>query len=92
MGNIMTMQLEKLSQLRHESPAMVIAEALEIGIAELFRESVLKRYIRGDLSKKKAVQLAGLHTVKLAEQQHNAVLKDIAWGLKNETSSTISCY
>ncbi len=35
----MTMQLEKLSQLRHESPAAVIAEALEIGIAELFRGS-----------------------------------------------------
>ncbi len=83
MENTLTMQLEKLVQLRHESPVRVIAEALEVGIAELFRESVLRRYFRGDLSKKRAVQLVGLHAVKLAEQQNKAVLKDIAWGTKD---------
>ena len=83
MENTLTMQLEKLVQLRHESPVRVIAEALEIGIAELFQESVLKRYLNGDLSKKRAIQLVGIRVVELAEQQNKAVLKDIAWGLKD---------
>ena len=81
MPRTISAQLEALAHLRHERPAAVIAEALDVGIATLYRESVLALYLQKKLSRRKATQLVGAEGVRVAEQQDRATQRDIAWGL-----------
>lgn len=83
MQQTITGQLEELVRLRHASPQEVIAEAVEIGMLRLYTDSVLKQYLDKHISRNKAIQLAGIEAVRLAEQQHKITREDIAWGLKN---------
>lgn len=76
-----TAQLEELARLRHEKPAAVIAEALEVGMARLYQESVLALYLHKKLPRRKTVQLVGVEAVRVAEQQDRATQQDLAWGL-----------
>jgi len=81
MQETMTTQLEELARLRHEGPSEIIAEAVKIGLSKLYVESVLGQYLKKRISRNKAIRLAGLDAVKLAEQQKRIVEKDLAWGL-----------
>lgn len=81
MRDTITTQLEELARLRHEAPAEVIAEAIQIGVSKLYMESVLAKYLKKRLSRSKAIHLAGLEAVELAEKQNKAVQQDISWGL-----------
>ena len=81
MPQTLTAQLDELVKLRHEPPAEVLAEALERGIATLYQESVVTLFLKKRLSRQKAIQLVGLQAVNTAEQQWQAVQKDLAWGL-----------
>ena len=74
-------QLEELARLRHTRPAAVIAEALEVGMATLYQQSVLALYLQQKLSRRKAIQLVGLEAVRIADQQDQATQRDVAWGL-----------
>ena len=77
----LTAQLEELVRLRHEPPAEVLAEALERGLARLYQESVLTRFLKKQLSRRTAIRLVGLEAVQTAEQQWQATQKDLAWAL-----------
>ena len=81
MFQAMTTQLEELAKFRHEATSELIAEAVKIGVSQLYVESVLSQYVHKHLSRAKAIQRVGLQTVKLAELQHKAAQTDIAWGL-----------
>lgn len=83
MQQTITVQLEELVKLRHEAPAEVIAEAVEIGLSKLYLESVLGQYLKKQISRSKAIQLVGLDAVKVAEHQQRMTQHDIAWGLGN---------
>lgn len=74
-------QLEELTRLRHETPAAVIAEAVELGLSRLYVETVLSHYLKKHLSRRRAVQLVGLEAVVSAERQHQVTQQDVAWGL-----------
>ena len=75
--------LGEVAKLRHAEPQQIIAEAIEIGIAKMWQESVLGKYLDKRISRKKAVQLVGFELVKLAEQQQKVVREDIKWGLRH---------
>jgi hypothetical protein len=81
MQQTMAAQLEELTRLRHETPATVIAEAVQLGLSRLYVETVLSQYLKKHMSRRKTIQLVGLEAVVLAEQQHHATQHDIAWGL-----------
>ncbi len=81
MQNNMTARLEHLAKLRHEPPQHVIAQAIEIGVTRLYTESILANYLKKRLSRRRAIQAVGLEAVQIAEAQHSAVHKDIAWGV-----------
>jgi hypothetical protein len=81
MSPTLTAQLEELVRLRHEPPAEVLAEALERGLARLYQESILARFLKKQISRQKAIRLVGLEAVKMAEHQWQATQKDLAWGL-----------
>lgn len=81
MSSALTLQLEELVKLRHEPPAEVLAAALERGLARLYQESVLTRFLKKQVSRRKAIRLVGLEAVQTAEQQWQATQKDLVWGL-----------
>ena len=82
MHNTMTVQLEELVRLRHQTPSEVIAQAVKVGLSKLYTDCVLEKYLNKRISRHKAVAVLGLDTVKLAEEQNRIVQKDIAWGMK----------
>jgi hypothetical protein len=72
-------QVKELARVRHQQEQKVMDDAVIIGVKFLYRESVLARYLKKRLSRRRAVQAVGLESVKLAEAQNAAVLEDIAW-------------
>ena len=74
--------IEKLLHEMHKSEAEILACALQTGLKQLWREQVLGRYLRGQISRDKATELAGIDWVELAERQHKAMLEDLEWALE----------
>jgi hypothetical protein len=52
-------------------------------VRQMWRERVLGRYLRGQIDRNKAVELAGIDWVELAERQHKAMMEDLAWAMEN---------
>ncbi|MGI9174884.1 MAG: hypothetical protein ACR2GR_06160 [Rhodothermales bacterium] len=75
--------LEKLVRETGKPEAEVIALALESGLRQLWRERVLGRYLRAEISRDEAVRAAGIDWVELAERQRDAMQDDVTWALKD---------
>ncbi len=73
--------LSSLVQMTDQKEEHILAQALEIGLRQLWREEVLARYLRGELSREEAIELVGDDWVELADEQTNAVLEDLRWAL-----------
>jgi hypothetical protein len=71
--------LETLTRETKKTEAEVLAMAFQTGLKQLWREYVLGRYLRGEISRDKAVDAVGIDWVDLAERQHEAMLEDLAW-------------
>jgi hypothetical protein len=74
--------LETLVRQTHKSEAEVLTLAFQTGLRQLWREHVLGRYVRGEISREEAIDTVGLPWVDLAERQHAAMLEDLAWALE----------
>lgn len=74
--------IEKLLHEMHKPEAEILARALQTGLKQLWREQALGRYLRGEISRDKATELAGIDWVELAERQHKAMLEDLEWALE----------
>lgn len=83
MHNPMTLQIEEVGKLRHETPAEVIAQAVKAGLSKLYADCVLEKYLNKRMPRRKAIAAVGLDAVRLAEEQNLIVQKDVAWGLKH---------
>jgi hypothetical protein len=81
MQRTITARLAELVKLRREPPQELIAEAIEIGVSRLYTESILARYLKKRLSRRRAIRAVGFEAVKTAETQQAAIHKDVAWGL-----------
>lgn len=75
--------LETLMQETQKPEAEVMAQAFRTGVRQMWRESILGRYLRGQITRQKAVELAGIDWVELAERQHKAMMEDLAWAMEN---------
>lgn len=82
----MSMDLaKKIDSLSHEknlSESQIIEEALEYGLNEMWKKTILSKYLEGEIDKEEAVKLVGLDKVKRAEREVEAMKDDIEWGLK----------
>jgi len=74
--------LETLVRQTHKSEAEVLTKAFQTGLRQLWREHILGRYLRREISREEAVDAVGLAWVELAERQHAAMLEDLAWALE----------
>ena len=74
--------LEALSREMGKSETEMVALALQKGAEQLWRERILGRYLRQEISRDEAVEAVGLDWVEMAERQHQAALEDLAWALE----------
>ena len=73
--------LQRLTDETHKPETEVLTLAFQVGLRELWREHILGRYLRHEISRDEAIDEAGLDLVELAERQHQAVMEDLAWGM-----------
>jgi hypothetical protein len=73
--------LEKLSRETQKPEAEVMTMAFKVGLRQLWREHILGRYLRDEISRDEAIESAGIDWVQLAERQRDAVMEDLAWAL-----------
>jgi len=74
--------LEALMRETQKSEVEVMALAFQSGLRQLWRERILGRYLRGEISRNEAIKTVGIDWVELAEHQRQAVAEDLAWALK----------
>jgi hypothetical protein len=75
--------LEALVRETHKPEAEIVARAFQTGLRQLWREQILGRYLRGEINRDKAMDLAGIDWVELAERHHKAMMEDLEWALGN---------
>ena len=75
--------LEALVRETRKPEAEIVAQAFQTGLRQLWREQILGQYLRGDINRENAIDLAGIDWVELAERQHTAMMEDLAWALGN---------
>lgn len=78
-----TNYLDTLAREAHKSEAEVMTMAFQVGLRQLWRERILGRYLRGEITRDKAIDAAGIDLVELAERQHKAMMEDLAWAMGN---------
>ena len=75
-----TDQVEELAHERGVPESRILEEALEHGVKEMWVQTVLSKYIEGEIERSEAVELVGLEKVKRAEKEVKAVEEDVEWG------------
>ena len=74
--------LETLMRETRKPEGEIMALAFQTGLRQLWRERVLARYLRAEITRDEAIQSAGIDWVELAERQHKAMVEDLAWALE----------
>lgn len=75
--------LEALIRETQKPEAEVMAQAFQTGLRQLWRERILGQYLRGEITRNMAIEVAGIDWVELAERQHKAMMEDLAWAMGN---------
>ena len=75
--------LETLVRKTKKPETEVMALAFQTGLRQLWREYILGRHLRGEITRDKAIEAVGIDWVELAERQHKATIEDLAWALGN---------
>jgi len=60
-----------------------MTKAFQIGLRQLWREHILGRYLRHEISRGEAIESVGLDWVELAERQKEAMMEDMAWAAED---------
>lgn len=60
----------------------VLTMAFQVGLRQLWREHILGRFLRQEISRDEAIETVGIDWVELAERQHQAMMEDIEWALE----------
>ena len=57
--------------------------AFRTGMKQLWREHILGRYLKNEISRDEAIELVGIDWVEIAEHQRDAVMEDLTWAMSN---------
>lgn len=79
-----TKEIQEIKKYRKVEESHILAEALRVGVKQLWKQAILDEYVRGKISKKKALKLLGPELVKRLDEEKRFILKDIRWGLADE--------
>jgi len=73
--------LETLMTEMDQPEEVVLAAALRTGLRQLWREYLLDRYLRRQISRSEAIESVGIDWVELADRQLTAAMEDVHWAL-----------
>lgn len=74
--------LEELSKETKQDETEMLSKAIQVGVRQLWREHILGQYLRGQISRVDAVEAVGIDLIELAERQHDAMMEDLEWAMK----------
>ncbi|MFH1524948.1 MAG: hypothetical protein ABIF04_08285 [Chloroflexota bacterium] len=75
--------LETLIRETRKPESEVMTKAFQIGLRQLWREHILGRYLRHEISRGEAIETVGIDWVDLAERQKEAMMEDMAWAAED---------
>jgi hypothetical protein len=75
--------LEILIRETRKPESEVMTKAFQIGLRQLWREHILARYLRHEISRGEAIESVGIDWVDLAERQKEAMMEDMAWAAED---------
>jgi hypothetical protein len=78
--------LERLTSETQKPEAEVLALAVRTGLRHLWREHILGRYLRGEITRAEAIADVGPDWVELAKRQRDAMMEDVAWALGDQAT------
>ena len=79
-----TKEIQEIKKYRKVEESQILAEALRLGVKQLWKKAILDEYAEGKISKRKAVRLLGPELVERLDEEKRFILKDIRWGLTDE--------
>lgn len=80
-GNSTIPAIEALSRETEKSESEVMTLAFQKGVQQMWRERILGRYLRREITRDKAIEGVGVDWVELAERQHQAMMEDLEWAM-----------
>ena len=75
--------LETLIRETQKPESEVMTKAFQIGLRQLWREHILGRYLRHEISRGEAIESVGIDWVDLAARQKEAMMEDMAWAAED---------
>ncbi|EFK96839.1 conserved hypothetical protein [sediment metagenome] len=75
--------LETLIRETRKPESEVMAKVFQTGLRQLWREHILGRYLRNEMSRDNAIDAVGIDWVELAERQKEAMREDMEWAAEN---------
>ena len=75
--------LETLIRETHKPESEVLTMAFQAGLRQLWREHILGRCLRHEISRDEAIEAAGIDWVELSERQLIAMEEDLRWAIKD---------
>ena len=74
-------QLAYLVRATERSESLIVADAVETGLAQLYRKQIAHSYLVGELSRDEAVAELGPEAVEDLDYGRRAIERDVEWGL-----------
>jgi hypothetical protein len=81
-SNLMADELTFLAQHMGENEAVILAQALQVGLNLLYRQTVEQLFINGVMTRQEAVNLIGEGRIAEIEYAQQALAQDVAQGLE----------
>lgn len=78
----LTDRIREIADARGISESAVLKQAVERGLQKIWEETVLSRYVAGDLDRSEAVERVGDQAIQRTDREVEAVEQDIEWGTK----------
>ncbi|MBS3907922.1 MAG: hypothetical protein KGZ49_12890 [Syntrophaceae bacterium] len=79
-----TKEIQEIKKYRKLEEPQILAEALRLGVKQLWTKTILDEYAERKISRKKALRLLGPELVKRLDEEKRFIQKDIKWGLSDE--------
>jgi len=76
-----TEELKFLKEKTGKDEAAILAQAVKVGIDNLFREYIITSYLNGEIKRNQVVKFLDPKKIAKIDAQKKAIDEDIEWGL-----------
>ncbi len=80
----LTAEIDYLKKVTGQDEQTIFARAIKKGIDELYKEEILSLYLKGNVPRKKVIEIIGAEAVEEIDYQKKAIEADIKWGMVGE--------